>query len=169
VVNYRRGLTPLLTLEGGAEATRGTFMAGGGAAINISHLALLNGAAAGSSGGGVSGAKFSANIQRTGQTVSLAAAATVSNGHFSDVAAVNGDAAPRRQFSANAGLSLRRYGSLGVAYAAIRRDAIAAASDPLAGIVNFQPDQNTRLLSASYSLQISGVALFLNAFFSPTF
>src|ERR1700733_13157708 len=78
IANYRRGVSSMVTIEGSAEATPGTVMAGGGVVVNVGNLAALNVAAAGSTGSGSTGMQFSAGIQRIGRVFHLGASAILS-------------------------------------------------------------------------------------------
>ena len=158
VANYRRGLTSKLTVEGSAEGAPGTVMAGGGGVVNVHNLGVLNFAAAASSGSGYSGTQFSAGVQRIGRVFSLGGSATIASGHFQDVAAINGDTVPRQQFNGNGGLSLRRFGSLGVAYARLDQDASPVIAQYAV------PAQHSRVVSASYSLQIRRASIYATEF-----
>ncbi|MDI1238539.1 MAG: fimbria/pilus outer membrane usher protein [Polaromonas sp.] len=162
--SYRRGLTPAITLEASAEGTAGTVMAGAGAVLNLASLAILNVAAAGSSGSLGRGAMLSAGLQRVGTVFSFGTAVTAASQNFRDIAAVNGDPFPRLQLTASAGLSLGRFGSVGVAYAEVRRDAAVTSTGLAGGVVDLQPMQNARIVSASYSVQISRLSLYATAF-----
>jgi outer membrane usher protein len=185
---YRRGLSPWLTVEAAAEGTAGSMMAGGGMVVNLADLAILNLSAAVSTGSGNgvtghignrrTGTQFSAGLQRSGTVFSIGASATVATHDYRDIAAMYGDPVPRRQISANAGLSLGQFGSLGVAYAEIIRDtapALIKAYIPpgtLAttdgafpgGAIFFQPAQRARVLSLSYSLQAGPVSFYATGF-----
>jgi outer membrane usher protein len=157
--SYRRGLSPVMTVEATAEGTAGTVMAGSGAVFNVGNRAVLNVAAAGSTGPVGTGGLVSAGVQRVGRVFSFNASATAANARFRDIAAVMGDLFPRLQLSASTGLSLGRYGSVGLAYAQQRRDA-AASSTPLLGVaMESQPAQSARLVSASYSVQLRGMSI----------
>jgi outer membrane usher protein len=157
--NYRRGLSSMVTIEGSAEATPGMVMAGGGLVVNVGNLAALNVAAAGSTGSGGTGTQFSAGIQRIGRLFSLGASAIIADRNFRDVAAMNGDPVPRQQLNANGGLSLRTFGSLGVAYAGIDGEISANPLEP-----SITSTQRAHILSASYSLQVHHVSIYATEF-----
>ncbi len=175
---YRRGLTQMITVETSAEATAGAAMAGAGVAVNVANLAILNLAAAGSSGTGISGKLLSAGIERAGQVFSAGVSAIVADHDFRDVASMSGDPVPRLQLNANAGLSLGRFGSFGVAYAAIDRDAVpnpvrivlppgallAQNEFAVDGIAYLQPAQHAHVLSTSYSVQVSNASVYVTGF-----
>ncbi len=189
---YRRGLTPWLTVEAAAEAAAegsiGVTMAGGGVVLNLADLAILNLAAAASTGSGngvtdrvgarVTGTQFSVGIQRTDTVFSIGATATVATHNYRDIAAMYGDSAPRQQFTANAGLSLGQFGAVGLAYAAVTRDTAPtpiktfippgtlAATDGAfrSGVILFQPARRAQVLSASYSVQAGSVSFYATTF-----
>lgn len=163
---YRRGITPKFTLEGVAEGTVGTMMAGGGGLLQIGTLGVLNFALAGSGGasgtGGQSGAGGQATLgaQRMGRSFSAGASIMAASAGFKDVAARNGDPVSRRQEGANVSFSLKRAGSLGIFYAGT--DQISSVNPVTQSVT---PAQNTRVLSASYSRPLLGhMAFFVNAF-----
>lgn len=174
---YRRGLSPAVTLEASAEGTAGTFMAGGGVVMNVGNLAVLNVAAAGSAGSGRTGMQLSAGVERHGPVFSFGSSVSVAGHNFRDVAAMNGDPVPRLRLNASAGLSLGRFGSVGVAYAGIDRDTApspirlygplgGALSEnvPLGGAVYFQPAQHTHIFSASYSIPVRAMSIYVTGF-----
>lgn len=156
---YRRGLTSAATIEGSAEGTAGTVMAGGGVVVNVDNLGVLNVAVAGSTGSGHGGTQFSVGTQRIGTVFSVGASATIATCNFRDIAAMNGDPVPLRQLSANLGLSLRRLGSLGVAYAGIDRDSTSTSSN----LYSIQA-QHSHVFSASYSIQVRHTAFYATEF-----
>ena len=159
IANYRRGLSSMVTIEGSAEATPGTVMAGGGVVVNVGNLAALNVAAAGSTGSGSTGMQFSAGIQRISRVFSLGASAIIAGHNFRDVAAMNGDPVPRQQFNANGGLSLRSFGSVGVAYAGIDGEISANPVD-----LSITSTQRAHILSASYSVQVHHMSIYATEF-----
>lgn len=159
IANYRRGLSSMVTMEGSAEATPGTVMAGGGVVVNVGNLAALNVAAAGSTGSEGTGMQFSAGIQRIGRVFSLGASAIIADRNFRDVAAMNGDPVPRQQLNANGGLSLRTFGSVGVAYAGIDGDISANPIEP-----SITSTQRAHILSASYSVQVHHMSIYATEF-----
>ena len=134
-------------------------------------------------GSHATGTQFSVGLQRTDTVFSIGAATTVATQDYRDIAAMNGDQTARRQFSANAGLSLGRYGSIGVAYAEIVRDiapapiksyvppgALLTSDGAFAGgVVVFQPAQHAKVLSASYSVQMGPLSFYATGFrdFAP--
>jgi outer membrane usher protein len=159
VANYRRGLSPKLTIEGSAEATPGTVMAGGGAVVNVGNIAALNIAAAASTGSGHAGMQFSVGTQRIGKVFSLSASAIIADRNFQDVAAINGDPVPRKQLNGSAGMSLRRLGSVGVAYAGLDVD---MPPNPIE--LSVTPLQRAHVLSASYSVQVHRISIYATEF-----
>ena len=165
--SYRRGLSPNVTVEATAEGTAGTFMAGAGAAINMGNVAVLNIAAAGSSGEAGNGSLLSAGVQRIGEVLSFSTAVTAASRNFRDIAAASGDPVAQLQLTASTGLSLGRFGSVGVAYAGVRRAATVTSirlADSVAIFQPVQPLQNVRMVSASYSVQVRRLSFYATAF-----
>jgi len=178
---YRRGVSSNLTVEAHTESTPGAVMAGGGAVVNVFDLGVFNAAAAGS---GHAGGQLSIGAQRQGRVFSIGASAIVANRNFRDIAAMNGDPVPRRQINANAGLTLSRFGSFGLAYTGIDRDAVpipvsffapglvappttslpgGTASDRN-GTISYVPAQHSHILSATYSMQFGPASIYATGF-----
>jgi outer membrane usher protein len=181
---YRRGLSPMLTIEAHGEGTPGLVVASAGVVVNFDNLGVLNVAAAGSALG-QPGAQLTVGAQRIGPVASLGVFASVADRNFRDLAAVNGDPVPRRQLNAFASLSLDRFGSAGVAFAGIDRNlasgpitffapggSLIGQGTPLPGgavstangIGPFLPFQRARLVTANYSLQIGNLSFFATGF-----
>ncbi len=156
---YRRGLTRKFTVEGSVEGTPGAFMAGVGGVAQIDNLGVLNFAVAPSFGSGQSGAQFSLGAQRIGRVFSLGASAIVADRNYRDVASMNGAGVPRKQLSAFTGLSLKRFGSGGIAYAEVDQDA-----SPIALQQSFAPAQHSQVVSANYSLQVHHMFIYATEF-----
>jgi outer membrane usher protein len=156
---YRRGLTSKLTLEGSAEATAGTFMGGAGGVLQIGNLGVLNFAASASGGSGNTGAQYSLGAQRIARIFSLGASAILATRNYRDIAALNGDGVERKQISAFASLSLKRFGSAGIAYAAIDQD--SAPANAQLGIL---PGVQSHVLSANYSVQVHHASIYATEF-----
>jgi outer membrane usher protein len=146
---YRRGLTPKFTVEGSLEGTPGAFMGGAGGVAQIANLGVVNFSIAGSAGSGHLAGQLSAGAQRIGRVFSVGASATVATRNFLDVAAMNGAPMLRKQVSGNTGLSLRRWGSVGIAYAVLNQD---GSPTPIQG--NIAPAENSQVVSANYSVQV---------------
>ncbi len=198
---YRRGVFPWLTVQASAEATPGTVAAGGGVVVNLDNLAVLDLALGGSTGSGHAdsgiatpagnttyqpdvtgrdGGLVSIGIQRIGRVFSLGTSVTVASHNYRDIAAMNGVPYPRLQLSANAGLSLGRFGSLGIGYAV--RDSDAAANPvavyiPLGttvtgittsqdGATFFQPAEKEAVVTLSYSVEIAAVSFYATGFYN---
>ncbi len=134
-------------------------MAGVGGVAQIGNLGVVNFAVAPSFGSGQAGAQFSAGAQRIGRVFSLGASAIMADRNYRDVASVNAGGVPRKQLSAFTGLSLKRFGSGGLAYAAVNLD---ASPTPLQQ--NVTPAQHSQVVSANYSLQIHHVFLYATEF-----
>jgi len=156
---YRRGLTRKFTVEGSAEGTSGTLMAGVGGVAQVGNLGVVNFATATSFGSAQPSAQISAGAQRIGRVFSLGVSGSIAGRNFRDVAAVNGEPVPRKQFSANTGFSLKRLGSVGIAYVSIDRD-----SAPEPGTVFIVPPQHSRIFSASYSVQVRRMSIYATEF-----
>jgi outer membrane usher protein len=182
---YRRGLSPDLTVETHIEGTVGTVMGGVGVVANAFNLGVVSLAAAGSSSYGHTGTQFSAGAQRLGQVVSLGASVILADRNFRDIAAMNGDPVPRRQINASAGLSLGRWGSVGVAYTGVDRDSTPSTISFIApfgsfirptttvpggvvsvngNVVSFVPAEHAHVLSASYSVQVGNFSFYATGF-----
>jgi outer membrane usher protein len=183
--SYRRGLSPDVTIEAHGEGAAGLAMAGGGVAVNAFNQGVVNVAAAASTGSGSAGALVSFGAQRIGQVFSFGASATLATHNFRDIATANGDPVPRRLLNANAGLALGRFGSFGIAYTGIDRDAAPApisffappgsffpqsttlpggVLSASAGVFTFVPAQHAQILSASYSVPIGNMSLYATGF-----
>jgi outer membrane usher protein len=141
-------------------------MGGIGAVMNLGNFALLNVAAAGSSFEGRSGGQVSAGVQRITPIYSLGGSVTVANRRFGDIAAANGDPVSTFQLNVNASVSLSSFGSLGIAYAEVRRAAQPrlARSTPFANAFDFAEPEHSRILTASYSRQFGRVAAYATVF-----
>ncbi len=156
---YRRGLTNKLTIEGSVEGTPGALMGGAGAVVEVGTLGVVNVSLASSASPGFSGAQFSAGAQRIGRIFSIGASATEATRNFLDVAAINGAPIPRKQLNGNVGLSLRRLGSFGVAYALLDQD-----SSPNPIPQNITPAGNSHVFSANYSVQVRHMSFYATEF-----
>lgn len=156
---YRRGLTQKFTFEASSEGTPGAFMAGAGGAALAGHLGVVNFDVAASSGSGHIGELYSAGAQRIDRKFSLGASATVANRDYRDVASMNGAGVPRKQLSGFAGLSLKRFGSAGVAYAGVDED---AAPVPVQLITT--SSEHSRVISTNYSLQFHKMSFYASEF-----
>ena len=156
---YRRGLSQKFTIESSIEGTQGAFMAGVGGVAQIGNLGVVNFAVAPSLGSGETGAQFSAGAQRIGRIFSLGASAIVADRNYRDVASENGDGVPRKQLSAFTGLSLKKFGSGGLAYAAVNMDASPVSIQQIVSAA-----QHSQVVSANYSLQIHHAFLYATEF-----
>lgn len=157
--NYRRGLNNSVTVEASVEGTSGTSLAGSGAVVRLRNFGVLHAAVAASGGSGVKGSQGTLGFQRIGTMFSIGVSEMLSTSRFEDVAAMNGDPVPRRQLSGNAGVFLKRFGTLGIAYAEIRQD---VALHPIAQSTT--PAQNGKVLSASYTVELHHMSLYVNDF-----
>jgi outer membrane usher protein len=156
---YRRGLNRKFTFESSVEGTPGTFIAGVGGVAQIGNLGVANFSIAPSFGSGQFGAQYSAGAQRIGRVFSLGGSAIVANRNYRDVASLNGAGVPRKQLSGFTSLSLRRFGSGGIAYAGVDED---ASPVPLQG--SFAPAEHSQIVSANYSIQIHHSSLYATEF-----
>jgi outer membrane usher protein len=156
---YRRGLTRKFTFEGSAESTPGAFTSGAGGLVQVANLGVVSFSVAGSIGSGHAGTQFSAGAQRIGRVFSLGASATIASRNYLDVAAINGSPIPREQFSGNAGLSLKRLGTVGLAYAALDQD-----NSPNPIQLNSTVSQHSQVVSANYSVQIHHMSFYATEF-----
>ena len=156
---YRRGLTSKITIEGSVEGTPGAFLAGGGGVVQVGNLGVVNFSAAASNGSGHTSVQFSAGAQHIGRKFSLGASTIMAGRNFRDVAALNDAGVPRKQIAAFTSLSLRRFGSLGAAYAGIDLDA-----SPNSVQLDASSGQHSHVVSASYSLQIHHVSIYVSEF-----
>jgi outer membrane usher protein len=156
---YRRGLTPTFTIEASAEGTPGTVLAGVGGVKQVGQLGVINFAAAGSAGWGHNGGQISVGAQRIGRTFSLGGSAVLASRGYRDVASMNDAGILRNKIGAFSSLNLRRFGSLGVAYAGIDRD---LAPSQLAS--DFAAAQHSHVVSANYSFQFRRATLYAQEF-----
>jgi outer membrane usher protein len=162
---YRRGLTRKFTVEGSVEDTPGAAMEGAGGVFQVGHLGVVNFAAAASSGSGTTSALFSAGAQRIGRKFSLGASTIIAGRNYRDIAAMNGAAVPRKQLNGNASLFLKRYGSVGVAYAGLDQDNSPNPIPP-----GSTTALHSKVVSANYSVQVHHMSIYANEYkyFSST-
>jgi outer membrane usher protein len=156
---YRRGLTRKFTVEGSFEDTPGAAMGGAGGVFQVGHLGVVNFAAAASSGSGTTSEQFSVSAQRIGRKFSLGASTIIAGRNFRDIAAMNGAAVPRKQLNGNASLFLKRYGSVGVAYAGLDQDNSPNPIPP-----GSTTAQHSKVFSANYSLQVHHMSIYANEY-----
>lgn len=156
---YRKGMSSKYTLEGSAEATRGVVMAGGGAVINVHNLGVVNIDAAASGGSGHSGALVSVGGQRISRKLSFGGSATLASRSYRDIAAISGDPSPRVQLNGNVGLTMGRFGSVGMAYGSIDRSFATGLV-----VANGLIPQQTEIFTSSYSVQLTRYSITLSQF-----
>ncbi len=169
---WRRGLSSNLTVEAHAEGTAGQAMAGAGLVADAFGLGVVNLAVAGSGASGHTGASVSIGAERQARRFSFGVSGVFATSDFRDIAAMNGDPVPIRQISANAGLSLGRWGWAGAAYALIDRaqPATSLTAAPLPSQTTFTASafptvaQNARVLTANYSVQVRHLFLYASGF-----
>ena len=160
VISYRRGLSPYVTFEGHAETTKRLATAGAGAVVNAGDVAIVNLAVAASRFDGRTGGQVALGVQRITPAYGLGGSVIVANRSYGDIAAANGDPVATLQVNVNAGVSLSRFGSLGIAFTEIKRP--GARDDGLA-LATPEPE-HSRILTASYSKQIGQLSLYTNLF-----
>ena len=134
-------------------------MAGAGGVVQIGNLGVVNFAVAPSFGSGQSSAQYSVGAQRIGRVFSLGASAIMADRNYRDLASMNGGGVPRKQLSGFTGLSLKRFGSGGLAYAAVDLDASPTPLQPA-----FAQAQHSQIVSANYSLQVHHAFLYATEF-----
>jgi len=156
---YRRGLTQKFTVEATGEGTPGAYMGGAGGTALIGNLGMVNFDLAASGGSSGLGDLLSAGAQRIGRVFSLGGSAILASRNYRDVASMNGGGVPRKQLSAFTGLSLRRFGSGGVAYAGLDQD---ASTTP--GQLNASPSEHSHVVSANYSVQFHRMSIYASEF-----
>lgn len=152
---WRRGISDDLTLEAHAEGSKALAMVGGGGVFNLANLGLINFGVAGSTGYGRSGLLVEAGFARSARPFSLNLNAIWAQRDFRDIAAQNFDPVPTLQLNGGIGFELGRFGTLSAAYNRIDRPADTATG---------QDEQNARLVSATYSIQLGRVSGFANGF-----
>jgi outer membrane usher protein len=156
---FRTGVTPKFTFEASAEGTPGAVMAGAGGVAQIGTLGVLNFSAAASNGGGHTGGLASAGAQRIGRKFSLGASAIFATHTYRDIAAVNGGGVLTKQFSGFASLSLRHFGTAGMALAGVDQ----GPGENLIPL-NSYAAQHSRVLSVNYSRAIGHMSLYVSEF-----
>jgi len=85
--------------------------------------------------------------------------AIVADRNYRDVASLNGAGVPRKQLSAFTSLSLRRFGSVGMAYAGVDQDA-----SPTPVQLNAVAAEHSQVVSANYSFQFHHLSFFATEF-----
>ncbi|MES2959428.1 MAG: fimbria/pilus outer membrane usher protein [Pseudomonadota bacterium] len=130
--SLRGGWSRELTLEGHAEATAGTAMAGGAALLALPQLGLLSASLATSRGAGRQGASWGLGAERRSDQGHAAFALTRSSGGFRDIAAALGEASPPRSLRLSAGTNFDRLGSIGLAWFDLAAISPAAARQRIA-------------------------------------
>jgi len=156
---YRRGLTRNFTVEATAEGTPGATMVGAGGAALVGKLALVNFDLAASGGSGLFGKLLSVGAQHIGTKFSLGGSAILSNRDYRDVAAMNSSGTPRKQLSAFTSLSLRHFGSGGLAYAEVAEDA-----SPTAVQGSSTQSEHSHVVTANYSWQFHRLSFYATEF-----
>ncbi|MCU4162086.1 fimbria/pilus outer membrane usher protein [Acidiphilium sp. AL] len=156
-----------------AEGTSGLAMGGGGFVVNLMNAAVLQIDMAVSTGSGGDGNAAVVGISHNGRFLNWGASAEFSSRNFKDLAAVNGQPVPYRQITANTGLNLGRYGSIGVAYNGfdtrtytLDRNLLGslAGGQAFNGIMQPQPAEHAHIVSATYSIQRGGVDFYATGY-----
>ena len=158
---YRRGLTRKFTVEGSFEDTPGAAMEGAGGVFQVGHLGVVNFAAAVSSGSGTTSVQYSAGAQRIGRKFSVGASAIIAGRNYRDIAAMNGAAVTRKQLNGNTSLTLKHFGSVGVAFAGLDQDNSPNPIPP-----GSTTAQHSKVVTANYSLQFHHMSFYANEYMS---
>lgn len=132
---------------------------GAGTVLQVGHLAMVDFSASASVGSVHPGGQLSLGAQHIGRVFSLGVSAIVASQDYRDVAAMNGEPVPRKQLNGTAGVSMRRFGSIGAAYAGIDQDAA-----PGTVRLTYAPALHSHIVSASYSLQFRRVSFYVTEF-----
>lgn len=136
---YRRGITDWMTLEGRAEVSGDVRMVGGGANLTWAGIGEFSIAAAASQGKEGSGALWRAAFSRITPRWSLSASYQRATVNF-DQLGINADSERiTRQIQASGGVSLGRWGNLGVSFTEL----------------TLASRERTRVASASYSVGLT--------------
>lgn len=155
--SLRHGWNKQLTVGGYVEAAQGMALVGGDAVVGLGTLGLLGLMAASNRG---KGALLGASYEYMGSALSLGLSHQRQTGEAEDFAQRLGDPLPRRQTRAFVGYMLPRGGHVGVVYNAQRHTALPPVTGEQA-----RTAYNTRLLSATYSAQLTpSTALFVTGF-----
>jgi outer membrane usher protein len=165
----RYGLTDWLTLGNHGEATDALVLLGGGAAVQVGTLGIVNAAVSGSNdrgamparaGGGNTGGQVSAGFQRISPSLSFGVSGTASTDGYRDIAAVSGSPVPKSTLNASLGYPLGAWENIGVAY--LRQTSTAQPPGPLHAQLDYSIITNPQveLATVSYSIPIAGVASF---------
>jgi len=156
---YRRGISQSFTAEATVETTPGTFMGGAGGAAILWNRVLVN-FDAGLSGGSAGGGNLvTAGIQHTGRIFSLGGSATLASRNYRDVAAINGSPIERKQISAFTSLTLRRYGTVGLAYVGEGQ-----APSPLQLQNTIAVSTQSGVVTANYAVQVHRISYYATEF-----
>ena len=155
---FRRGLTQSFTVEATGQATPGAEFGGVGTAALLGAFAVANLDLAAGTGSGRFGRLASAGVQHIGRVFSIGGSATLASRGFRDVAAVNGSGILRKQISMFTGLSVRRFGSVGMAYAELNQD---PAPEPQSATSDAQ---SSHVVTANYAIQLGHLSFYATEF-----
>ena len=168
----RYGMTDWLTLENHGEATDALVLLGGGAAMQVGTLGIVNAAVSGSdgrgrplanAGRGNTGALASLGFTRASSNLSVGMGGTVSTRGYGDIAAMNGSPAPKLTLNASVGYQLGGWGDIGIAYLKqVSRAQPANGPQRPQAPIDFGgvSDPQVSLITASYSIPVAGFASF---------
>ena len=186
LATWRRGISQYLTVEAHAEGGGDVQMAGAGASLNVANRGVLQLAAAGSRDDAGSGQRYGLGFQHLGRRFSFGASLLQTAKDFRDLATLDGNLVPRRQLSANAGVTLGRWGSVGLGYTVLERDALANPAYVAPSMLPpnpyplihppepaalarvepryLQPAERARILTASHSVQLLNLSVYFTGF-----
>lgn len=173
---WRRGLSDALTLDAHAEATSKVFMSGVGGAVRIGTLGVGTASLAVSGGPRGPGTQYAISIGRRARLLSFGLSLVIADAAFQDVAAADGDPVARKQLYATLGVSLGRYGNLGLAYAGL--DQPAPSSTPgappaaqgvpptplIGGVPVHTGETRIRMLSMNYAVDVHNLSFYVAGF-----
>lgn len=172
----RYGLLPWLTGEAHAEVTGALLMGGSGFAINVANYGVVTLDAAASHWKGRHGALASIGVERVTSHASIAISTQLASSRYADLATTRGQPMPRRTTRASAGLTLGRFGTLGVAYTDTTAAPFMLIDNSLAyqnyvsvsregRSVTNDREQRSELVSATYSKSIRGIYAYVTGFY----
>jgi outer membrane usher protein len=160
--SLRYGVSDWLTLEVHGEVAGGLTLLGGGAALRLGTLGILDGAVSASRGHGATslltsdparnGRFISLGFQRLSRDLNLSVHATLASRGYRDLAAVNGAPVPRFTLNTSVGRQLGPYGAVSLAY--IKQTFGRTASDELSSDregASFRSD----LVTLSYNVPVA--------------
>lgn len=135
---YRRGLTDWITVEGRAEASGDTQMAGGGITMVMVPLGEFSLAAAGSNGQEGQGFLYRAAVNRNGPTWNIALSYQRASRDYREIGVDRASERIVEQIQAAGGLTFGRMGTAGLSYTSL----------------TYADGQRAQVLSGNYSLSV---------------